>query len=167
MRSVARSVVVTGLGVVSPLGCGAHLAWSRLCDGTSSAVCLQEEKYRKVASKVACLVPRGEGRGDLDLEKEFSRGDQQRLSLAMMFGLLAAREALEDAGWVPRTDQERVRSGVSVGMGMVDLEYIGESYLAVKEGGRKVSPYFVPRILPNLAAGHISIGTQIYQIVLL
>ena len=92
----ASSVVVTGLGVVSPLGCGARQAWTRLCEGVSSAVSLQEEKYRKVASKVACLVPRGEGRGELDLEKEFSRGDQQRLSLAMMFGLVAAREALED-----------------------------------------------------------------------
>ena len=107
-------------------------------------------------------ISRGEGIGELNLDQEFTRGDQQRLSLSMMFGLLAAREALEDAGWRPSTMTEKVRSGVSVGMGMVDLEYIGESYLAVKQGGRKVSPYFVPRILPNLAAGHISIGTLIY-----
>ena len=156
--SPARAVVVTGLGLVSPLGCGVEAAWPRLCDGASSAVSLQEEKFSKVGSKVACLVPRGRDRGQLDLDSEFSAGEQQRLSLAMMFGLLAAREALEDAGWAPSTQQERLRSGVSVGMGMVDLEYIGESYLAVKQGGRKISPYFVPRILPNLAAGHISIG---------
>jgi len=151
-------VVVTGLGVVSPLGCGVDTAWARLCQGASSAVTLQGDNFSKVPSKVACLVPRGEGKGDLDLEREFSRGDQQRLSLSMMFGLLAAREALEDAGWEPRTEQQRVRSGVSVGMGMVDLEYIGQNYLALMQGGRKVSPYFVPRILPNLAAGHISIA---------
>ena len=157
-RERRRKVVVTGLGLVSPLGCGVETAWPRLCEGFSSAVALEEERFSKVASRVACLVPRGEDRGQLDLEREFSRGDQQRLSLAMMFGLLAAREAVQDSGWVPATRDQRLRAGVSVGMGMVDLEYIGESYLAVKQGGRKVSPYFVPRILPNLAAGHISIG---------
>ena len=151
--------MVTGLGLVSPLGCGVETAWPRLCEGFSSAVALEAEKFSKVASRVACLVPRGEARGELDLEAEFSRGDQQRLSLAMMFGLLAAREALQQAGWDPSSQEQRLRAGVSVGMGMVDLEYIGESYLAVKQGGRKVSPYFVPRILPNLAAGHISIGS--------
>ena len=152
-------MVVTGLGVVSPLGCGAETAWSRLCEGFSSASALTEEKFSKLASRVACLVPRGKAGGELDLEAEFSRGDQQRLSLAMMFGLLAAKEALQQAGWDPSSQEQRLRAGVSVGMGMVDLEYIGESYLAVKQGGRKVSPYFVPRILPNLAAGHISIGS--------
>ena len=148
-------MVVTGLGLVSPLGCGVETAWSRLCEGFSSGVALEEEKFLKVGSRVACLVPRGE----LDLQAEFSSGDQQRLSLAMMFGLLAAREAVKEAGWVPSSQEQRLRAGVSVGMGMVDLEYIGESYLALQQGkGRRLSPYFVPRILPNLAAGHISIG---------
>ena len=72
--------------------------------------------------------------------------------------MMAAREAFTDADWRPETTGQRTRTGVSVGMGMVDLEYIGESYMSVKTGvGRKVSPYFVPRILPNLVAGHISI----------
>ena len=151
-------VVVTGLGAVSPLAVGAQLSWARLCAGASAAAALTQDKFSKVASRVACLVPRGPGPGEFDLDKEFSKNDQQRLSLAMMFGLIAAREAMEDAGWRPETKHQKTRTGVSVGMGMVDLDYIGESYVAVTSGGRKVSPYFVPRILPNLSAGHISIA---------
>ena len=120
-----------------------------------AAVCLQ-----LLSVAVACSVPRGSGPGQLDLSALFTAQQQQRLSLGMMFGLVAAREALKDAGWAAAGERERLRAGVSVGMGMVDLEYIGESYLAVKQGGRKISPYFVPRILPNLAAGHISIGRE-------
>ena len=96
-----RKVVVTGLGLVSPLGCGVETAWPRLCEGQTTAVALEEERFSKVASKVACLVPRGEARGQLDLEAEFSRGDQQRLSLAMMFGLLAARRPCRRLAGLP------------------------------------------------------------------
>lgn len=156
--AVKNNVVVTGLGVVCPLGVGTQLAWDRLCEGRTSAVQLTEEKYDKVSSKVACLVPRGTNVGEFDLDGLFSKNDQQRMSLSMMFGVVAAKEALEDAQWRPESRHDRLRSGVSVGMGMVDLEYIGESYMSLMTGGRKVSPYFVPRILPNLSAGHISIA---------
>ena len=151
--------MVTGLGAVTPLGVGAQLSWRRLVDGVSTAArTLDHDKYNKVPSKVACLVPRGSDVGEFDVDSLFSKNDQQRMSDSMMFGLLAAREALSDADWRPDTTEQRTRTGVSVGMGMVDLEYIGESYMSVKTGvGRKVSPYFVPRILPNLVAGHISI----------
>ena len=151
------SVVVTGVGVVCPLGVGAHLSWTRLCQGYSSATTLSDERFSKVPSKVACLVPRGDGEGEWNTSQKFSKNDQQRISLSMMFGLVAAREAIQDAKWRPETVKQKARTGVSVGMGMVDLDYIGESYMAMVNGGRKVSPYFVPRILPNLSAGHISI----------
>ena len=117
-----------------------------------AAVCLQ-----LLSVAVACSVPRGSGPGQLDLSALFTAQQQQRLSLGMMFGLVAAREALEDAGWTAAGERERLRAGVSVGMGMVDLEYIGEAHQALAAGGRKLSPHFIPRILPNLAAGHISI----------
>ena len=151
------NVVVTGVGVVCPLGVGAHLSWTRLRQGISSATTLSDERFSKVPSKVACLVPRGTSDGEWNTSRDFSKNDQQRMSLSMMFGLVAAREAMTDAKWKPETVRQKMRTGVSVGMGMVDLDYIGESYMAMVSGGRKVSPYFVPRILPNLAAGHISI----------
>ena len=151
-------VVVTGLGVVCPLGVGANISWSKLRQGASSATSLSDERFSKVASRVACRVPRGEGEAEWDTAREFSRNDQQRMSLAMMFGLVAAKEAISDAKWKPETLRQKTRTGVSVGMGMVDLDYIGESYMAMVGGGRKVSPYFVPRILPNLVSGHISIA---------
>ena len=161
MRSITGAqtdnVVVTGVGVVCPLGVGALLSWNRLRQGVSSASTLSDEKFSKVPSKVACLVPRGNSEGEWDTSRDFSRNDQQRMSLSMMFGLVAAREAMHDANWKPETVRQKTRTGVSVGMGMVDLDYIGESYMAMVNGGRKVSPYFVPRILPNLSAGHISI----------
>ena len=153
-----HDVVVTGLGVVSPLGVGTQLSWSRLCDGVSTATALTSEKFDKMTSKVACLVPRGESEGEFNIDSDFSKNDQQRMSLSMMFGLLAAREAMNDSNWRPESQEQKLRTGVSVGMGMVDLEYIGESYMSLMTGGRKVSPYFVPRILPNLSAGHISIA---------
>ena len=151
------NVVVTGVGVVCPLGVGAHLSWTRLRQGMSSATTLSDEKFSKVPSKVACLVPRGTSDGEWNTNRDFSRNDQQRMSLSMMFGLVAAREAMQDANWKPETVRQKMRTGVSVGMGMVDLDYIGDSYMAMVTGGRKVSPYFVPWILPNLSAGHISI----------
>ena len=158
IRQISNNVVVTGLGVVSPLGVGTQVSWTRLCQGNSCATSLSEEKYSKMPSKVACFVPRGENETEFDIKKEFCVNDQQRMSLAMMYGLLAAKEAFSDAKWKPDSEKQKFRTGVSVGMGMVDLDYIGESYIAVKNGGRKVSPYFVPRILPNLSAGHISIA---------
>eukprot|EP00092_Neocalanus_flemingeri_P037415 GFUD01040741.1.p1 GENE.GFUD01040741.1~~GFUD01040741.1.p1 ORF type:complete len:440 (+),score=86.03 GFUD01040741.1:39-1358(+) len=154
----SSSIVVTGLGVVCPLGVGAKHAWSKLCDGETTGVLISDSRFEKVSSKVACYVPRGGEEGQFDMEKLFTKGDQQRMSLSMMFGLVAADEALKDAGWSPQTEKQKVRSGVSVGMGMVDLDYIGESYMNLVTGKRKISPYFVPRILPNLAPGHIAIA---------
>jgi len=105
----SNSVVVTGLGVVCPLGVGARHAWSRLCDGETSGVAISDNRFEKVASKVACYVPRGGEEGQFNLEKLFTKGDQQRMSLSMMFGLVAAAEALKDAGWKPKTEKQKVR----------------------------------------------------------
>ena len=80
------------------------------------------------------------------------------MSLSMMFGVVSAEEALRDSGWQPATREERGRTGVAVGMGMVDLDYIGQCAEALSRGSvKKISPFFVPRILPNLAPGHIGI----------
>jgi len=149
MASKAR-VVVTGLGAVSPLGVGVQESWAKLCRGQSSGVRLEGENWGRVSSRVVCRVPNWKA-------DDWSAAERGRLSLGMMYGLVAAREALADAGWNREARENREeRTGVSVGMGMVDLEYIGDCVRAM-EAGKRLSPYFVPRILPNLAAGHIAI----------
>eukprot|EP00092_Neocalanus_flemingeri_P107211 GFUD01137599.1.p1 GENE.GFUD01137599.1~~GFUD01137599.1.p1 ORF type:complete len:123 (-),score=24.40 GFUD01137599.1:148-516(-) len=105
----SSSIVGTGLGVVCPLGVGAKHAWSKLCDGETTGVLISDSRFEKVSSKVACYVPRGGEEGQFDMEKLFTKGDQQRMSLSMMFGLVAADEALKDAGWSPKTEKQKVR----------------------------------------------------------
>jgi len=155
---IVQRVVVTGLGVVCPLGVGVSHSWSKLVNGVSGSTSITDQRFSNIPSKVAAYVPRGEGKGELNLSQHFKPGDSQRMGLSMQFGVIAAGEALEDAGWRPGTRQEKMRTGVAVGMGMVDLEYIGNCALDMAKGSvKKISPYFVPRILPNLSPGHISI----------
>ena len=109
-RGIAsNSIVVTGLGVVCPLGVGTSNAWARLFEGETTGVTISDSKFDKIPSKVACYVPRGGEEGQFDIEKQFTKGDQQRMSLSMMFGLVAAEEALKDAGWKPETERQKVR----------------------------------------------------------
>jgi len=144
-------VVVTGLGIVSPLGIGAKLSWNNILQGKSGASRISDEGFKDISSKVACYVPEDQELLDT-LNKE-----KNRMSRSMVFGLRAAKEALQDANWFPDSLSLRSRTGVSVRMGMVDLDYIGSCYQELKSGKqRKISPYFVPKILPNLAAGYIS-----------
>jgi len=150
-------VVVTGLGVVSPLGVGARKSWENLIEGNSGASRIEDPKFSSIPSKVACYVP--ETKDGFVVSEKFSKSEQERMSRSMLFGLVAAEEAFKDAKWSPKTESEKMITGVSVGMGMVDLEYIGGCHLELEAGkGRRISPYFVPRILPNLSAGHISIA---------
>jgi len=105
----SNSVVVTGLGTVCPLGVGTGNAWARLCEGHSTAVQISDARFEKVPSKVACYVPRGGEEGQFNIDKMFTKNEQQRMSLSMMYGLLAADEALNDAGWKPETERQKVR----------------------------------------------------------
>jgi len=152
-----QRVVVTGLGIVCPLGVGSKTAWKNLLEGKSAGARIEDERFAKIPSKVACFLPQGEG--GFNADAHFTKSEQERMSASMLYGLVAAREALEDANWTPDTQREKERTGVSVGMGMVDLDYIGKCYQELESGrGKRISPYFVPRILPNLSAGHISIA---------
>lgn len=178
-----RRVVVTGMGIVSPLGIGVERCWSRLCSGESGIRSLlgpmgshfltdlnTKEMWDKIPSQVAGFVPRGKEPGEFDQERDFPSSERRAMSLGMKFGMMAAEEALSDANWLrpehnednnrinPDLERSQSRTGVAVGMAMVDLDYIYQSYdHLVKGQGRKVSPFFVPRILPNLAPGHISL----------
>ena len=167
MRGPVRRVVVTGIGLVTPLGMGRELAWSALKEGRSGVGRLDEEldghhladEWTSLPSKVAARVPRGARQGAFDREA-FEKGPEARtMSLAMKYGLVAAAEALTDSGWAPADGDDSDRAGVAVGMAMVDLDYAAACHAQVS-GGRsgRVGPYFVPRLLPNLSAGHISLA---------
>lgn len=155
--SIPSRVVVTGLGVVSPLGCQAQHAWTQLLEGKSGVSKLTGENFAKIPCQVAASVPRGTGEHELDLDKHVSKSELRTMAPATTYALVAAKEALQDAKWQPLDDEARNWTGVSIGMGIVDLVDIGESaQLMATKGPNKVSPYFVPRILTNLAAGHVS-----------
>lgn len=148
-----RRVVVTGLGVVSPLGVGCQLAWEKLIMGGCGIVPLQGEQYSNLPCRIAGLVPKGNN----NLRHGPSKSDLRTMSPATALALVAADEALRDANWFPHTDHEKEYTGVTLGVGMVDLQDICLTNDALKIGYNKVSPFFVPRILPNMTAGHISI----------
>ena len=164
MSSSGRRVVVTGLGVICPLGRGVASSWAKLCGGKSGIRTLLPSHletdtnpaaaWDPIPSKVAGYVPRGTADDEFD-EDSFTASERRSMSLGMKYGMVAAEEAVADADLDPSEDG--TRCGVAVGMAMVDLDYIHQSYQHVREGNhRKVSPFFVPRILPNLAPGHIS-----------
>ncbi|XP_059480660.1 3-oxoacyl-[acyl-carrier-protein] synthase, mitochondrial [Neocloeon triangulifer] len=156
--SVPSRVVVTGMGVVSPLGCNLQHVWTQLLEGKSGITRLTSENFSKIPCQVAALVPRGPEEHQLDLDKHFSKSDLRTMAPATAYALLAAKEALQDSQWHPNNDEGRNSTGVSIGMGMVDLLDIADSaQLMATRGPNKVSPYFVPRILSNMAAGHLSI----------
>ncbi|KAF6204216.1 hypothetical protein GE061_002556 [Apolygus lucorum] len=151
-----RRVVVTGLGTVSPLGNDVKSAWINLLSGKSGVQKLNGKDYEKLPCKIAAVVKQGTGTNELNVQDHITKSELRTISLGTAFALIAAAEALGDAKWHPTDKISKQRSGVCVGMGMADLQTISETSEALKQGYNKVSPYFVPKILPNMAAGHIS-----------
>jgi len=154
-RPALQRVVVSGLGLVTPLGNGVRTSWKGLVGGRSGVASLGTE-FEDLPVSIGACVPRGEEPGQLDMTKYKSRAQSVNF---IAFVLEAAEEALKDANWKPTTYEEQCRTGVAIGSGVGNIEDIVDAgaKMANPRGFRKISPYFLPRILINLAAGHVSI----------
>ncbi|HTO41783.1 MAG TPA: beta-ketoacyl-ACP synthase II [Rhizomicrobium sp.] len=154
-----RRVVVTGLGLVSPLACGVEETWAKLIAGQSGARPITKFRTDDLATKIACDVPRGDGTaGTFNPDQWVDPKEQRRIDDFILFGLAAARQAVTDSGWEPKTDEDRFRTGVMVGSGIGGLPGIEDAALLVQEKGpRRLSPFFVPGRLINLVSGYASI----------
>lgn len=153
-----RRVVLTGLGLVTPLGVGVEHVWKRLLAGHSGLRAIDSFPASDLACQVAGLVPRGQGAGCLDADSIVPPKEQRRIDTFIIYALAAAGEALRDAGWAPSTPEDQERTGVSIGSGIGGLPEIDKTSQVLAESGpRRVSPFFIPAALINLASGHVSI----------
>ncbi|HYW64628.1 MAG TPA: beta-ketoacyl-ACP synthase II [Bradyrhizobium sp.] len=154
-----RRVVVTGLGMVSPLGCGVEPTWKRILDGESGAKKIDTFDVSDLTSRIACVVPRGDGsNGSFNPDQWMEPKDQRKVDDFIIFAMCAAKQALDDAGWHPASEEDRCASGVMIGSGIGGLSGIADAAILVKERGpRRLSPFFIPGRLINLASGYVSI----------
>ncbi|WP_024519889.1 beta-ketoacyl-ACP synthase II [Bradyrhizobium sp. Tv2a-2] len=154
-----RRVVVTGLGMVSPLGCGVDTTWKRILNSESGARRIETFDVSDLPSKIACPVPRGDGsNGTFNADQWMEPKDQRKVDDFIIFGMAAARQALDDANWHPSTEEDRCATGTMIGSGIGGLSGIADTSILLKERGpRKVSPFFIPGRLINLASGYVSI----------
>jgi 3-oxoacyl-[acyl-carrier-protein] synthase II len=154
-----RRVAITGLGLITPLGCGVEASWSRLLEGRSGARRIEEFAVSDLACQIACFVPRGSlAEGKFDPDDWMEPKEQRKVDDFIVFAMGAAELALRDAGWTADTPQKRERTGVLIGSGIGGLDGIAQTSLLLQEKGpRRVSPFFIPGRLINLASGHVSI----------
>src|SRR5271168_4289633 len=154
-----RRVVVTGMGIVSPLGLGVEHVWKRLINGESGITAIQSFDTTELTAKVAGQVPAGPGaEGKLDLSEWIPVKDLKKMDRFIHHGIVAATQAMQDSGWVPQTEEEKYVSGVMIGSGIGGLQTIYDASITVHEGrARRLSPFFIPSALINLISGQISI----------
>ncbi|KZF21484.1 3-oxoacyl-synth [Xylona heveae TC161] len=155
-----RRVVVTGLGAITPLGVGVRRSWSRLLDGSCGIVSVKDKgpQFAALPSQVAALVPTGsKTTGGWDRTEWLAPGEDRRMALFTQYAIAASQEALEDAEWKPTSQENQEATGVCMGSGIGNFDDVYNTSVAYEKGGyKKVSPLFVPKLLINLAAGHIS-----------
>jgi len=154
-----RRVVVTGMGIVSPLGLGVEHVWRRLINGDSGISAIQSFDTTELTAKIAGQVPPGtKADGNLDLAEWIHVKDLKKMDRFIHLGLVAAAEAVADSGWVPETEEQKCATGVMIGSGIGGLQAIYDASILVHEGkARRLSPFFIPSALINLASGHVSI----------
>jgi len=154
-----RRVVVTGLGLVTPLACGVEETWSRLIAGQSGAGPITRFDPANVVTQYACEIPTGDGSdGTFNPDQWMEPKDRRKVDDFILYGVAAAVQAVADSGWAPATEDERCRTGVMIGSGIGGLTSIAETAVLIKEKGpRRVSPFFIPGALINLISGQVSI----------
>ncbi|MEZ2410622.1 3-oxoacyl-[acyl-carrier-protein] synthase II [Bosea sp. OAE752] len=155
-----RRIVVTGMGVVSPLGCGTEIVWRRLLAGRSGLRRLPDAIAETLPAKIAGVVPSKmeDDEGGFDPDTVIAPKDQRKMDRFIQFALVAAREALTQAGWQPQTELERERTATVIASGIGGFPAIVEAVRTTDQRGvRRLSPFIVPSFLVNLAAGHVSI----------
>jgi 3-oxoacyl-[acyl-carrier-protein] synthase II len=158
-----RRVVVTGMGIVGPLGCGVDVTWKNILNGKSGARRVETFEVDDLPCKIACVIPRGDGTGgSFNPDQWMEPKEQRKVDDFIIFAVTAATQALNDAGWHPSTPEEQNSTGVMIGSGIGGIEGIAETAITLKERGpRRVSPFFIPGRLINLAGGYVSIMHQL------
>ena len=154
-----QRVVVTGLGLVTPLGCGVEPTWSRLLESRSGARRITEFEVADLAAQIACFIPRGDGSGGtFNPDQWMEPKEQRKVDDFIVYAMAAAEQALKDASFEAKTQEQQERTGVLIGSGIGGLSGIADTALLLKEKGpRRVSPFFIPGRLINLASGYVSI----------
>jgi len=154
-----RRVVVTGLGLVTPLASGVEETWTRLLDGQSGAGPITHFDASNVATQYACEIPYGDGTdGTFNPDDWMEPKERRKVDDFILYGIAAAEMAVRDSGWAPEDEEGRLRTGVMIGSGIGGLQSIAETSLVIKEKGpRRVSPFFIPGALINLISGQVSI----------
>jgi 3-oxoacyl-[acyl-carrier-protein] synthase II len=154
-----RRVVVTGLGMVTPLGCGVEHIWSRLIAGKSGAKIIDTFDVSDITCKIAGMIPVGDGtNGTYNPDQWMEPKEQRKVDKFIVYAMCAAKQALEHAGWKPTTPDEQNTTGVMIGAGIGGVEGIADTAVTLHERGpRRVSPFFIPGRIINLASGYVSI----------
>ncbi|MEE3070437.1 beta-ketoacyl-ACP synthase II [Donghicola tyrosinivorans] len=154
-----RRVVVTGLGMVTPLACGVEETWTRILAGESGAAPIQRFDASALATTYACEIPYGDGtNGTFNPDEWMPAKERRKVDDFILYGVAAATQAVHDAGWTPEDEESLLRTGVMIGSGIGGLNSIAETALLIKEKGpRRVSPFFIPGALINLISGQVSI----------
>jgi 3-oxoacyl-[acyl-carrier-protein] synthase II len=155
-----RRVVVTGIGMVTPLACGVEPTWQRLIAGESGISRIDKFEVADLPSKIAGQIPRGDGTGGtFNADQWMEPKEQRKVDEFIVFAMGAATQALDDAGWHPRQYEEQITTGVLIGSGIGGVEGIAETALLLRDRGpRRVSPFFIPGRIINLASGYVSIA---------
>ncbi len=157
-----RRVVVTGMGIVSPLGCGLDYNWKAITEGKSGIRKIKGFDASEIASQIAGEVPLSSEDDNhpaaFDIDKFIERKEQKKMDKFIHFGIAAAIEAVEDSGWKPEDYEDQCRTGVSIGSGIGGLPSIQNTSIMMNDRGpRRISPFFIPGSLINLVSGHVSI----------
>ncbi len=153
-----KRVVVTGMGLITPLAAGLEKTWSKLISGESGINSIQSFDVTDLPVKIAGQIPRGTGDGQFNPDALMHHKDQRKIDDFILYAIAAADEAIKDSGWVPKDENEKNRSGVLIGSGIGGLQSIAKANDTLNDKGpRRMSPFFIPSCLINLASGQVSI----------